>query len=215
MTANLAGVFNDPDNDPLTLSVSSVSNGSLFLRRLRPSAAARYDAARARSNGTATVTVLAQDASGGSVTADHSLAVTPVNDAPTVDADYDQNPPEDSAPIVIARPVLRRCRPRDQRCAGLFDHFEHQHRDGEHRDRGSKPDADVRAQHEWTGANYRSCARPRGRFCRRCVHGHGQFGQRHSARGRRQRATMDEDDWPLSIDVLANDTRTAMIRRRS
>ena len=106
VTANIAGMFDDVDltreGDSLTLSVSGVSNASMFTPPPTIGGTTLTMPLAPDQNGTVTVTLRAQDASGTGVTGDVTLNVTPVNDAPTVTTPIpDQNPPEDSPPIVL------------------------------------------------------------------------------------------------------------------
>ncbi len=99
---NLAGVFADADGDPLTLSVTGTSNPTLFTGAPSIGGGTLTMNLAPNQNGSSTVTLQAQDPSGATVTADVSITVTPVNDAPTVTTPIpDMNPPEDSAPIVL------------------------------------------------------------------------------------------------------------------
>ena len=96
--ANLVGMFNDPDGDPLALSVSGVSNGALFAPAPSISGTTLPMPVAPDQNGTATVTIAAIDPGGLSVSGDVALTVTPANDSPTVVTPIpDLNPPEDSA----------------------------------------------------------------------------------------------------------------------
>src|ERR1044072_5208910 len=99
-------MFDDVDltreGDSLTLSVSGVSNASMFTPQPTIGGNTLTMPLAPDQNGVVTITLRAQDASGAVVTGDITLNVTSINNAPTVTTPIpDQNPPEDSAPIVL------------------------------------------------------------------------------------------------------------------
>jgi type IV pilus assembly protein PilY1 len=93
-SVSLAGVFSDPDGDALTLSVSSNTNSALFASNPTMSGTTLQFTPAANANGTATLTIVADDGNGGTATVTLDINVTPVNDAPVVAA-----PP---SPVTVA-----------------------------------------------------------------------------------------------------------------
>ncbi len=98
---SLAGVFDDVDGDVLTLSVTAVSDPTLFSTQPTATGTTVNFTTAPDANGTATVTVQASD---GSLTASTAfdIVITPVNDAPVVVNPLpDTTLPEDSPPTLI------------------------------------------------------------------------------------------------------------------
>jgi Tfp pilus tip-associated adhesin PilY1 len=87
-SVSLAGVFTDVDGDPLTLSITGITNAPLYAVGGAPSVAGSNVTFTSAANafGASTITVRAQDAGGAFVTTTLGITITPVNDAPTVAA---------------------------------------------------------------------------------------------------------------------------------
>ena len=84
-SVSLAGVFIDIDGDALTLSVSGNTNAGLFAAPPTMVGTTLQFTPAPNANGTAALTIQADDGNGGSVmTTIQTVIVTPANDAPTV-----------------------------------------------------------------------------------------------------------------------------------
>lgn len=81
---DLAGIFSDPDGDPLALSLVNNNNPGLVTAALQGTLVTLTFAPN--QNGAATVFVMATDPTGLTVTAPIAVNVTPVNDAPAANA---------------------------------------------------------------------------------------------------------------------------------
>ena len=102
-SAPLAGVFTDIDGDALTLSVTGNTNAALFAAPPTVLGTTLQFTPASNRNGTATLTIRANDGNGGLVTTSQIVTVTPVNDAPTVTTPLaDLTVAEDSAPTTVA-----------------------------------------------------------------------------------------------------------------
>jgi type IV pilus assembly protein PilY1 len=102
---DFAGVFDDvdiPQGDSLTLSVSNNSNPTLFAAPPAMAGNTLNFTLAPNQNGGATIEVTATDTQGATATTTVDITVTPVNDAPTVTAGIaDRSANEDDPPIVV------------------------------------------------------------------------------------------------------------------
>ena len=151
----------------------------------------------------------ARDVAGATATGNVQLTVTPLNDAPTVSTPIpDQNPPEDSPPMVLdLGSHIRRRRHRTNGDVLTYSVATGKHAVHDGCDLRSEPHADVPAEHERRGAPDGAGAAT--------VAGAMVSTIRSSSRSTRSttcrsppttRATMDEDAGSIDIDVIANDT---------
>src|SRR5262249_15357129 len=99
---SLAGNFTDVDGDPLTYTVTSVSNAALFSSAPSMSGTTLNFTSAPNKNGNSTVRVRAQDTSGAFAAHDYLVQITPVNDAPTANVVAPVNVAEDAGPQSIS-----------------------------------------------------------------------------------------------------------------